>query len=291
VARTASAPSATRAAFVSSSLILSLLAGSDRHPWPSFIPADYAKLVRKRDRLISTLPAGGPVPAPIDIAFLRKSARLAAENSALARSTGRRRPADDNKPSKAEGSTSNKRTSSHIDSDSEGSSVGGSRDIGSGRRGWGRLENGNEQPMHSPNSFPRASPYPPPAPHMSPNHPMAGPIHHSASPVHASSPPMMLRPMATAAHTTLPSMRPSYPSPMSYPPTPHPGSYHPAYNQPSSYGPPMQQPGYGPPPHGYHPMPQQAPMMGAPMSQQGPPSSHPSAWDRYHGVEGRQPRP
>ncbi|KAG8691373.1 hypothetical protein FRC11_004585 [Ceratobasidium sp. 423] len=59
----------------------------------------YAKLVRKRDRIISSLPAGGEAPPPIDIAFLRKSARMAAENSALARSSaGRRRVADKDKP-------------------------------------------------------------------------------------------------------------------------------------------------------------------------------------------------
>ncbi|KAB5590324.1 GATA zinc finger domain-containing protein 10 [Ceratobasidium theobromae] len=58
----------------------------------------YAKLVRKRDRIISALPAGGQAPPLIDIAFLRKSARLAAENSALARSAAGRRRVDKSKP-------------------------------------------------------------------------------------------------------------------------------------------------------------------------------------------------
>ncbi|KAG8705423.1 serine/threonine protein kinase [Ceratobasidium sp. 423] len=34
----------------------------------------YAKLMCKRDRIVSSLPAGGEAPPPIDIAFLRKSA-------------------------------------------------------------------------------------------------------------------------------------------------------------------------------------------------------------------------
>ncbi|CAE6469751.1 unnamed protein product [Rhizoctonia solani] len=58
----------------------------------------YAKLVRKRDRIISSLPIGGEAPPPIDIDFLRKSARMAAENSAVARSSaGRRRTTDKDK--------------------------------------------------------------------------------------------------------------------------------------------------------------------------------------------------
>ncbi|KAF8595736.1 hypothetical protein BDV93DRAFT_88674 [Ceratobasidium sp. AG-I] len=45
----------------------------------------YAKLVRKRDRIISSLPEGVQAPPPIDIVYLRKSARLAAEHSAVNR--------------------------------------------------------------------------------------------------------------------------------------------------------------------------------------------------------------
>ncbi|CAE6477241.1 unnamed protein product [Rhizoctonia solani] len=45
----------------------------------------YAKLVRKRDRLISSLPIGAKAPPPIDIEFLCGWARIAAEKSALGR--------------------------------------------------------------------------------------------------------------------------------------------------------------------------------------------------------------
>ncbi|KAG9085870.1 hypothetical protein FRC06_003379 [Ceratobasidium sp. 370] len=172
----------------------------------------YAKLVRKRDRIISSLPAGGPVPPPIDIAYLRRSARLAAENSVLARSAGRRRAAEDaKKASKSE----SKRTSS-----SEG---GAGRDARSGRRDWGRREQRDAEPTLSPiqSSFPRAqatSPYPPLAP----------------------------------MHNTLPSMRQSYPPLVpSYPSGHHPGPYQAPYAQPPPPPYPMQHPAYGPPPHGY----------------------------------------
>ncbi|CAE6472436.1 unnamed protein product [Rhizoctonia solani] len=85
----------------------------------------YAKLVRKRDRIISALPAGGEAPPPIDIAFLRKSARMAAENSALARSSaGRRRAAD--KP----------KVASPVSSSSKPSSSG----TDNGRRTWDRRD-------------------------------------------------------------------------------------------------------------------------------------------------------
>ncbi|KAJ1307151.1 hypothetical protein OPQ81_001268 [Rhizoctonia solani] len=77
----------------------------------------YAKLVRKRDRIISALPAGGEAPPPIDIAFLRKSARMAAENSALARSAGRRRSADKDKTKPASPSTSGSKPSSTVTDD------------------------------------------------------------------------------------------------------------------------------------------------------------------------------
>ncbi|KAG8737272.1 hypothetical protein FRC12_017212 [Ceratobasidium sp. 428] len=230
----------------------------------------YAKLVRKRDRIISTLPTGSQPPPPIDITYLRKSARMAAENSALARSVGRRRRDDDqDKTPKAE--------SKHTPSDSES---GASRDAGSGRRGWSRREEEDDELMRSPSqsAFPRASatsPYlpPQPAPQMSPNH---------MSPTHATSPaqPVTLPPPPPAPvhNNSLPSMRPSYPPPMtSYPPPLHPAYQ--AYPQPPVY-PPMQQP-YGPP--GY---PQQAPVMAGPM-----PQPQPSAWDRYvAGINGREPR-
>ncbi|QRV89328.1 GATA type zinc finger [Ceratobasidium sp. AG-Ba] len=232
----------------------------------------YAKLVRKRDRIISTLPVGGPHPPPIDIDFLRKSARAAAENSAIARSVGRRRAAEDkDRPS----STKRPADSELV------------RDSPSTRRGWGRREVDADEPMRSPiqSSFARAqmSPYPPvqPTPHMSPDH--------HASPTHASPVQSMILPPPTMSQPppplpmhnhTLPSIRPSYPPPMAYPPPPV-GSYPGAYPQaPASYGPPMQQ-SYGPPPHGYVPAP--------PGSMLGAPQSHPPQWDRY-SANGRDPR-
>ncbi|KAG9124100.1 hypothetical protein FRC07_012841 [Ceratobasidium sp. 392] len=233
----------------------------------------YAKLVRKRDRIISSLPAGGQVPPPIDITFLRKSARLAAENSALARSVGRRvkdkspkaeSPASKNAPSEPEG--------------------GAGRDAGSGLRGWSRREDEHDEPMASPihNAFPRqaTSPFPPPpsGPQMSPSQ--------LASPVMTLPPPAMsLPPPGPQVHpNTLPSMRPYHPPPMaSYPPPGHPGSYPPTYAQPPPPYPPMQQP-YGPPPHGYA---QPGPVMGGPM----PAQPQPNTWDRYvAGINGREHR-
>ncbi|KAG8742742.1 hypothetical protein FRC10_000956 [Ceratobasidium sp. 414] len=225
----------------------------------------YAKLVRKRDRIISALPAGGPMPPPIDIAYLRRSARLAAENSALARSAGRRRAAE---AAKAKAPKESSRRTSNA-----GGGVG--RDAGSGRRGWGRREQAAE-PTLSPiqSSFPRTqatSPYPPSLPQMSPTH--MSPTH-AASPVQPTSLPSPLPPLAPM-HNTLPSMRQSYPPLMpSYPPGPHPGPYQPSYAQPP-YGPPMQLP-Y---PHGYPPQPGSMP----------PP---PGSWDHYApGNNGREPRP
>ncbi|KAG9097680.1 hypothetical protein FRC06_007302 [Ceratobasidium sp. 370] len=231
----------------------------------------YAKLVRKRDRIISSLPAGGPVPPPIDIAYLRRSARLAAENSALARSAGRRRAAEEaKKVSKHE----SKRTSN-----SEG---GAGRDAGTGRRGWGRRERQDAEPTLSPiqSSFPRAqatSPYPPPpsVAQMSPNH------IHAASPVQPTA--TSLPPLAPM-HNTLPSMRQSYPPLVpSYPSAPHPGPYQGPYAQPPPPY-PMQHPAYGPPPHGY---PQQPAMPGSM-----PPPPQPGSWDHYApSNNGREPRP
>ncbi|KAG8682758.1 hypothetical protein FRC11_014437 [Ceratobasidium sp. 423] len=82
----------------------------------------YAKLVRKRDRIISSLSAGGEAPPPIDITFLRKSVRMAAENSALARSpAGRRRVDKDN-----------------VDSTIASSSKPPSTSSDDGRRAWDR---------------------------------------------------------------------------------------------------------------------------------------------------------
>ncbi|KAF8672239.1 zinc finger binding DNA consensus sequence [AT]GATA[AG] [Rhizoctonia solani] len=87
----------------------------------------YAKLVRKRDRIISSLPAGGEAPPPIDIAFLRKSARMAAENSALARSSaGRRRTTEKDK--------------AKTDSPAASSSKPPSTSTDEGRRTWERHE-------------------------------------------------------------------------------------------------------------------------------------------------------
>ncbi|QRV96157.1 GATA type zinc finger [Ceratobasidium sp. AG-Ba] len=56
----------------------------------------YAKLLRKRESIINSLPAEIPRPPPINIEFLRKSARAAAENSTVARSVGHRREAERN---------------------------------------------------------------------------------------------------------------------------------------------------------------------------------------------------
>ncbi|CAE6405107.1 unnamed protein product [Rhizoctonia solani] len=95
----------------------------------------YAKLVRKRDRIISSLPVGGEAPPPIDIAFLRRSARMAAENSALARSSaGRRRSADKDK-SKAE---------SHVAPSSKPTSTA----TDDGRRTWERRDREVEPTPH-----------------------------------------------------------------------------------------------------------------------------------------------
>ncbi|QRV89325.1 GATA type zinc finger [Ceratobasidium sp. AG-Ba] len=55
----------------------------------------YAKLMRRRDGIISALPDGGQIPPPINIEFLRKSARGAAERSTIARSVCRRRAAEE----------------------------------------------------------------------------------------------------------------------------------------------------------------------------------------------------
>ncbi|KAG9093873.1 hypothetical protein FS749_013603 [Ceratobasidium sp. UAMH 11750] len=201
----------------------------------------YAKLVRKRDRLIDSLPAGGPMPPPIDNAYLRCSARLAAAKSALARSAGRRRAAGKAKAKASKGESS-KRTSS-----GEG---------GAGRRGWGRREQHDAEPTPTQNSLPRiqaTSPYPPP-----PSMPQM-----SSSPTHATSPlqSMNLTPLATflpplAPMNTLPSMRQSYPPLVpSYPTAPHPASYPPLYAP--SY---LIQPLYSPPPDRY---PQQPGMPGS----------------------------
>ncbi|CAE6341005.1 unnamed protein product [Rhizoctonia solani] len=88
---------------------------------------DYAKLVRKRDRIISSLPVGGEAPPPIDIAFLRKSARMAAENSALARSSAGRRRTTDKEKAKVE---------SPVSSNSKPPSTS----TDDGRRPWDRRE-------------------------------------------------------------------------------------------------------------------------------------------------------
>ncbi|KAG8718228.1 hypothetical protein FRC08_005722 [Ceratobasidium sp. 394] len=172
------------------------------------------------------------MPPPIDIAFLRRSARQAAENSALARSAGRRRAAGEAKAKASKGESS-KRTSS-----GEG---------GAGRKDWGRREQHDAELTPTQNSFPRiqaTSSYPPP-----PSMPQM-----SSNPAHATSPvqSMNLSPLATslpslAPMSTLPSMRQSYPPLVpSYPIAPHPGSY------PPSHAPlyPMQpaMPGSMPPP-------------------------------------------
>ncbi|KAH7342167.1 hypothetical protein B0J17DRAFT_567400 [Rhizoctonia solani] len=92
----------------------------------------YAKLVRKRDRIISSLPAGGEAPPPIDITFLRKSARMAAENSALARSSaGRRRVSDKDR----------NKVGSPVASNSKPSSTA----TDNGRRTWTRRDKEVEQ--------------------------------------------------------------------------------------------------------------------------------------------------
>ncbi|QRW03529.1 GATA type zinc finger [Ceratobasidium sp. AG-Ba] len=205
-ARTDSAPSATLAAFVRASA-----PAYPPVPHPSPSSPDYAKLVRKRDRIISTLPVGGPHPPPIDIDFLRKSARAAAENSAIARSVGRRRAAEDkDRPS----STKRPADSELV------------RDSASTRRGWGRREVDADEPMRSPiqSSFARAqmSPYPPvqSTPHMSPDH-LASPAH--ASPIQSMVLPPDHEPASSTSpmhNHTLPSLRPSYPPPMAYPPPP-----------------------------------------------------------------------
>ncbi|CAE6501508.1 unnamed protein product [Rhizoctonia solani] len=95
----------------------------------------YAKLVRKRDRIISSLPAGGEAPPPIDIAFLRRSARMAAENSAIARSSaGRRRSADkDRSKANNQVATSSKPVSAATDD---------------GRRNWERRDKETEPIPH-----------------------------------------------------------------------------------------------------------------------------------------------
>ncbi|KAG9098192.1 hypothetical protein FS749_004442 [Ceratobasidium sp. UAMH 11750] len=217
----------------------------------------YAKLVRRRDNIISSLPAGGPMPPPIDIAYLRRSARLAAENSALARSASRRRAAGEAK------ATASKGESSKRGSNAEG---------GAGRKGRGHPEQQNAESTPAQNSFPRTqttSPYPPlpSMPQIRPNH---------ASSTHATSPLQStnLSPLATslpplASMNTLPSTHQSYPPLVpSYPTPPHSGSY------PPSYAPPYRvQPSYGLPPHGY---PQQPGMPGL-MS----PSPPPGSWDHY----------
>ncbi|KAG9102274.1 hypothetical protein FS749_009614 [Ceratobasidium sp. UAMH 11750] len=214
----------------------------------------YAKLVRKRDRIISSLPAGGPMPPPIDIVYLRRSARLAAENSSFARSAGRRRAAGEAKAKASKGESS-KRTSS-----GEGEA---------GHKGWGHREQHDAELTPTHNSFPRIqamSPYPPP-----PSLPQM-----SSNPTHATSPlqSMNLSPLATALPpltpmNTLLSMRQSYP-PLapSHSTAPHPGLFPPSYAP--SY--PMQ-PSYGPPPHGY-------PMQLA-MPELMPPPPLPGSWDHY----------
>ncbi|CAE6492897.1 unnamed protein product [Rhizoctonia solani] len=96
----------------------------------------YAKLVRKRDRIISSLPAGGEAPPPIDIAFLRKSARMAAENSALARSSaGRRRVSDKDKS----------KVGSPVASHSKPSSTS----TDNGRRTWARRDKAEPVPQYT----------------------------------------------------------------------------------------------------------------------------------------------
>ncbi|ELU36593.1 hypothetical protein AG1IA_09372 [Rhizoctonia solani AG-1 IA] len=122
VALMANAPFAMLAVFVGSSQTPS---SALSHSFPR--STDYAKLVRKRDRIISSLPAGGEAPPPIDIAFLRKSARMAAENSALARSSaGRRRTTEKDK--------------AKTDSPAASSSKPPSTSTDEGRRTWERHE-------------------------------------------------------------------------------------------------------------------------------------------------------
>ncbi|CAE7112896.1 unnamed protein product [Rhizoctonia solani] len=104
----------------------------------------YAKLVRKRDRIISSLPAGGEAPPPIDIDFLRRSARMAAENSALARSSAGRRHKE--KPKTQSPTSSSK-------SHSKPSSKSSSKD--DSRRNWERRDKETEpapQYAHAPAS-------------------------------------------------------------------------------------------------------------------------------------------
>ncbi|KAG9090260.1 hypothetical protein FS749_000697 [Ceratobasidium sp. UAMH 11750] len=162
---------------------------------------------------MSSLSPGSPMLPPINIAYLCRSARLAAQNSALACSASLGCTTEEGRS--APTPKSFKRTSGGFD-----------RDVGSGRWGWGRRKQWASEPTPVQLSFPRFEatlPYPPPLslPQTSPNH--------ATSPVQPTSLPLSLPPI------TLPSMCESYlplmppylttPNPDLYPPSCGPHGY------------------------------------------------------------------
>ncbi|KAG8715862.1 hypothetical protein FRC08_010086 [Ceratobasidium sp. 394] len=164
----------------------------------------YAKLMRKHEKIMSSLSPGSPMLPPIDIAYLCRSARLAAQNSTLTGSAGR---CTTEEGGSAPTPKSLKRTSG-----------GSDRDVGSGRWGWGCREQWASEPTPAQLSFPGFEatwPYPLPLPQTSPNH--------ATSPVQPTSLPLSL-PLIT-----LPSMCESYlPLMPPYLTTPNPGPYPPS---------------------------------------------------------------